>query len=297
MFDKDGGSPSHRSQSEQQQSEQSGTMARQFKSQKDGVGNYCSECGEQIADLTLGHTALKPANEPICLARRPLSEKSVAENVLKWKTGGINVDGCRVGTDPISHGTSKIDFKNKKEGSKSFYDNAWQGGKLIQVEEHITEGRFPANVILECICDEVIKGEKGEVKSNTREAGNSFNNYDENKGKIVTRIENYADKGDIHTNPDCPCRLLDEQSGDIKSSKFKEGYDGGFGAETNSYINHKPGGSIVKNERGYNDKGGASRFFYQAKVSKAERNMGLDGFEDKKLHNINQLEIFGGELS
>ena len=42
-------------------------------------------------------TALKPANEPICLARKPLSEKSVAENVLKWGAGGINVDGCRVG--------------------------------------------------------------------------------------------------------------------------------------------------------------------------------------------------------
>ena len=41
-------------------------------------------------------TALKPANEPICVARKPLSEKSVAENVLKWGTGGINVDGSRV---------------------------------------------------------------------------------------------------------------------------------------------------------------------------------------------------------
>ena len=46
-------------------------------------------------------TALKPANEPICLARKPLSEKSVAENVLKWGTGGINIDGCRIGTDII----------------------------------------------------------------------------------------------------------------------------------------------------------------------------------------------------
>ena len=44
-------------------------------------------------------TALKPANEPICVARKPLSEKSVAENVLKWGTGGLNIDGCRVGTE------------------------------------------------------------------------------------------------------------------------------------------------------------------------------------------------------
>ena len=41
-------------------------------------------------------TALKPAHEPICVARKPLSEKTVAENCLKWGTGGINIDGCRV---------------------------------------------------------------------------------------------------------------------------------------------------------------------------------------------------------
>lgn len=44
-------------------------------------------------------TALKPACEFFTLARKPLSEKTVAANVLKWGTGGINVDGCRVGTD------------------------------------------------------------------------------------------------------------------------------------------------------------------------------------------------------
>jgi site-specific DNA-methyltransferase (adenine-specific) len=40
-------------------------------------------------------TALKPAHEPIVLARKPLSEKSVADNVLKHETGGINIDACR----------------------------------------------------------------------------------------------------------------------------------------------------------------------------------------------------------
>lgn len=41
-------------------------------------------------------TALKPAYEPICLARKPLSEGSIAANVLKWGTGAINIDGCRI---------------------------------------------------------------------------------------------------------------------------------------------------------------------------------------------------------
>lgn len=41
-------------------------------------------------------TATKPALEPICLARKPLSEKTVAANVLRWGTGALNIDGCRV---------------------------------------------------------------------------------------------------------------------------------------------------------------------------------------------------------
>jgi DNA modification methylase len=41
-------------------------------------------------------TALKPALEPIALARKPLSEKSVAANVLKWGTGALNVAACRI---------------------------------------------------------------------------------------------------------------------------------------------------------------------------------------------------------
>jgi len=42
-------------------------------------------------------TALKPSNEPILLARKPLSESSVARNVLRFGTGGINIDACRHG--------------------------------------------------------------------------------------------------------------------------------------------------------------------------------------------------------
>jgi len=43
-------------------------------------------------------TALKPAHEPIVMARKPLSEKSIADNVLKHGTGGININGCRIQT-------------------------------------------------------------------------------------------------------------------------------------------------------------------------------------------------------
>ena len=216
-------------------------------------------------------TALKPANEPICVARKPLSEKSVAENVLKWRTGGINVDGCRVGT------TDTYNYKNGP-GGNSFSVGKEPDGKRIEPVEMNSEGRFPANIILECICDEVIKGEKGEAKKTTRDrkydTGDTNPQFNSLNGKIEA-IDNYNDKGDIHTNPMCPCYIMDQQSG-TTTTKPDLNY---------KYDNTDCDGNTFQSRGKYtprSDKGGASRFFYQAKVSKAERNMGLDGFEEKK---------------
>ena len=78
-------------------------------------------------------TALKPAHEPIVLARKPLSEKTIAKNVLEWGTGGINIDGCRVGTEPI--------HINGGGGGKG---TGW--GKKEEINEERV-GRFPANFI------------------------------------------------------------------------------------------------------------------------------------------------------
>ena len=86
-------------------------------------------------------TALKPAHEPICMARKPLSEKSVAENCLKWGTGGINIDESRVGTggDYTVHNAGV-------SGSESYQ---WNKGeqKESSKEYKETTGRFPANLI------------------------------------------------------------------------------------------------------------------------------------------------------
>ncbi len=99
-------------------------------------------------------TGLKPANEPICLARKPLSEKSVAENVLKHGTGGINIDGCRVelydGDDSRLGGNGS--WKTDKS-AKNVYSGVYSG---IEVDSS-TLGRFPANVIHDG-SDEVLEG-------------------------------------------------------------------------------------------------------------------------------------------
>lgn len=84
-------------------------------------------------------TALKPATEPICLARKPLSEKTVAANVLKWGTGAINIDGCRVGTEILPEHKSG---SNALMGGLKGGSNAAAG--FISPERR---GRFPANII------------------------------------------------------------------------------------------------------------------------------------------------------
>ena len=158
-------------------------------------------------------TAMKPSVEPICVARKPLSEKSVALNVLKWGTGGINIDGCRI--DLNGDDTSRKITDNKND------INVINSNKVGSFDDKWKEGRFPANIILECICDEVIKGEKGEVKkSGYRVGGKSENSVGLNGVKNAP--DNYGDKGDIHTNPMCPCYMMDEQSGVSKTKVEKK---------------------------------------------------------------------------
>jgi DNA modification methylase len=81
-------------------------------------------------------TALKPAHEPICMARKPLAEKTVAENVLKYGTGGINIDESRVGTNE-KLSVKAHDIPNG-QFHYSFGATDWEVNKL---------GRFPANLI------------------------------------------------------------------------------------------------------------------------------------------------------
>ena len=86
-------------------------------------------------------TALKPALEPITLARKPFPG-TVAANVLAHGTGGINVDACRVGTDG---GTKAVDHVRKPDGRLERWDEGYRGGR--NAIEDIGKGRFPANLI------------------------------------------------------------------------------------------------------------------------------------------------------
>jgi DNA modification methylase len=79
-------------------------------------------------------TALKPAHEPIVLARKPLEKKTVAENVLTYGTGAINIDSCRVGSEDITI--------NRLEDWSGFGEH-----KNPDYKSSVSVGRFPANFI------------------------------------------------------------------------------------------------------------------------------------------------------
>ena len=84
-------------------------------------------------------TALKPAHEPIVMARKSI-ESTIVDNVLKHGTGGINIDGCRVeldGEKPPS-GSAKRVYKNNEYTEEKIY-----GDNKTTPET----GRFPANVM------------------------------------------------------------------------------------------------------------------------------------------------------
>ena len=81
-------------------------------------------------------TALKPALEPITVARKPLSEKTVAANVQRWGTGAINIDGCRVGTEQTTT------VRNGNSGGNGAY-----GRDERKLERLNPPGRFPANLM------------------------------------------------------------------------------------------------------------------------------------------------------
>ena len=91
-------------------------------------------------------TALKPAWEPIILCRKPL-EGTVAQTVLKWGTGGINIDGCRIEGEPWkAHDATGL-------ATVKFFTNG--DTPIIHKEPH-DKGRFPANLILSYPEDEYI---------------------------------------------------------------------------------------------------------------------------------------------
>jgi DNA modification methylase len=82
-------------------------------------------------------TQLKPAHEPICMARKPMTQ-SIAKNCQQYGVGAINIDACRVGDEIFDTSQNRRTTQDEQ-----IYDGGWAnkpGGEIVQ-------GRFPANII------------------------------------------------------------------------------------------------------------------------------------------------------
>jgi len=159
-------------------------------------------------------TALKPAVEYWSLCRKPLSEGTVAANVLRWGTGCINIDASRIGTEQ----TTTIRAGHSGDHGRFGKDNR----KLERVNP---PGRFPANLILSHDERCVRVGTK-RVRGSYLEVHHANNRKE---GGFLKEMKHPGKQGFVGEDgkeaveewacvPGCPVRMLDEQS--VGASRF-----------------------------------------------------------------------------
>ena len=142
-------------------------------------------------------TALKPAFEPIVVARKPLIG-TVAENVLTHGTGGLNIDGSRIGTNPgykyraDANGTTfhGEQGERKKQTAKA------KGSEVIES----SKGRWPSNVILDPYTAELLDEQSGVTGGGKRTIGaaprtNIGHKLSETSADRSEALVNYGDTG------------------------------------------------------------------------------------------------------
>jgi site-specific DNA-methyltransferase (adenine-specific) len=112
-------------------------------------------------------TALKPAFEPVIFARKPI-EGTVANNVLKWGTGGLNIDGSRIASDITKDPNYRLNAKDHAGHGSSFSvggQNTRDKNDLPDAGFHNSAGRWPANIILDPYTAELLDQQSGQGKS------------------------------------------------------------------------------------------------------------------------------------
>jgi DNA modification methylase len=264
-------------------------------------GAYAAHVGQsELAKQWQGWgTALKPAREDWILARKPL-EGTVAQNVQTYGTGGLNIDGCRIaptGERLGGGGEKKATFEKAEGWSRPWMSDPEHASahatKVVANVEKATElGRWPAHLVLshtsDCVCNGT-KTVKGSVVSKTFHEG-----YDGESTTGFVRGVSYP--GNQHGNGDgtetvedwecaegCPVRILNEQSGNV----------GAFAPVKGTEPSHS--GEDVYSPRGrvagtfFDDIGGASRFFYVAKPTKWEKNVGA--FKNNKHPTVKSFAL------
>jgi len=103
-------------------------------------------------------TGLKPAHEPILLARKPISERNIAANVLRHGTGGLNIDGCRIEHNELIKETNRY-----SRGASWNNDNCGFKNEQNRLASASPQGRFPANLFLDEEAGGMLDEQSGEL--------------------------------------------------------------------------------------------------------------------------------------
>jgi site-specific DNA-methyltransferase (adenine-specific) len=159
-------------------------------------------------------TALKPAHEPIVMARKPF-KGSAKNNVLEWGTGGLNIDESRVGYKDTSDRES-VD-RSDRQGNMGWRKDAYVNGEgehTLSPEDAKGSdiGRWPANIILDEEAGEVLDQQSGISGTGKKKLGKDRQSFfDKNshifgsdKEQTNQRIEDYGDKGGASRFFYCP---------------------------------------------------------------------------------------------
>jgi DNA modification methylase len=133
-------------------------------------------------------TALKPATEYVVVARKPLSEDTVAENVQTHGTGALNIDGTRIETsENLNGGSNKRDearVLGERHNPTAFQDDDYD-------YEQSEEGRYPSNVVFDATEAERLDREVGETesKSGGKSTGFSGDVYGDNSDEYAKETQ------------------------------------------------------------------------------------------------------------
>ncbi len=221
-------------------------------------------------------TALKPAWEPIVLARKPRLA-TYAATAVEHGSGAFNIDEGRVGTEATLRTNGKTAI--------------WAAGGMNSAQGGSTQGRWPANLLLSHSPGCVRRGER-RVKSGiaVRKTGISdagmfaFGNRGPEPDMTYADADGLETIADWDCVPDCAVRLLGEQSGERKAGGVVTGAPQSHTGESGIYGEY----GRVANQP-HSDTGTAARFFknfdpplrwkYSAKASRAERDAGLSDGE------------------
>ena len=265
--------------------------------------NYTREKMDVQSDLAKAHegwgTALKPALEPITVARKPIT-MTVANNVLKYGTGGINIDGCRVEyqgeadkesatpqgkcTANLSVGSapdvdmSEVDYHGEKYWYKNEY--RWLIDKWLNDEDYVWS-ELKQNIEIYDWCEVPNIAENDRILLDSVEC-------------VCIRL--YESKRKEFERPKqtgrFPANFIHDGSEEVVSlfpnTKGGKRNNTAIRKEDSTSFGGKEGQKFSRNE--INDSGSAARYFYCAKASNKDRNEGMEAFEFQKTSDGREKE-------